>query len=355
MQEAKFRQIAFIYLIGVSCFSAFLLPGAVSVYADTAAVLVPLLSVGISLLFSYILYRNVKRYGSLRRMIALKCGEKFVKVFTFILLLWLCFIAVFYVCALYHRLASTAFGYIPRVVCIAALLLCACLFAFTPAKAIARSGSIVFIIMLFSLFLLLLFCAAGMDVKSLLPVKVNSFTLFLRAFLFPIGCNGLLCFLLFDYEGEVPRLSAFQITVFAGAALISLFLFLIQGVFGAAFSEHLSYPFFALIKSTDSLIKLEHFESLMSGVWIVMSFCFLLALFSMIGTAFKNTVHFKNPKLQLLSGLIPYGVVAVAALLIPDSRFLSEFALGTLMPLGNILLGIIPVCAVIYLPTAFAK
>ena len=351
MKNIKFRQIAFIYLIGVSCFAAFLLPDAVSIYAGKASVWVPLLSLAISLLFAYILYRNIRQFGSLSAMIRAKFGEKGVKVSAFILLLWLGFIASFYICAFYYRLASTAFGYVPRLVCIASVVLCAALFAFSGSKTVARSGSIVFIMMVLSFVSIILLSASEVDVTAMLPVKVESFTLFFRAFLFPLGNAGLFCLLLFFYEGETPRLSALNITFLGAAGILSLVLFLIHGVFGVAFAHHLSFPFFALIKSTDSLIKLEHLESLMSGVWIVMSLCFLLALFRMMVTAWGKVVRFRQPELSLLLRLVPYGVVFIVAVLLPNNRFLCEAVLGTVVPLGNILLGILPVC-VVYLTNA---
>ena len=345
MNDIKFRQIAFIYLIGVSSFAAFLLPDAVSVYAGKASVWIPLLSLALSFLLAYILHRNMKQYGSLRAAVRSRFGEKGVKVFAFILLLWFGLIACFYVCAFYQRLASTTFGYVPRLVCIISVVLCAGLFAFSPFKTVARSGSVVFIIMLLSLFLLILFSASGVEVTSLLPVKAKSFTLFLRAFLLPLGNTGLLCLLLFFYEGQTPKLSALNLTLFGAAGVLSLFLFLIHTVFGTAFAEQLSFPFFALIKSTDSLIKLEHFESFMSGVWIVMSLCFLLALFCMMLTAWQKVTCFRAPKWALPARLIPYGAVLLAAILVPNNRFLCAFILGTAVPLGNIILGILPVCA----------
>ena len=345
MQQIKFRQVAFIYCIGTFCFSAFLLPQAVSIYAGNAALLVPLFSIGFSLLFAYILYTAVRQYGSLKHMVALHFGKKGVKVCAFILLIWLAFLAVFYLGAFYDRLACTAFSFVPRTVCIGAAVLCALLFAFSHFRVIARSMAVVFIIMLCTVALLVAFCAQGVKPQLLLPVKVNSFTLFLRAFLFPVGNAGLLTFFLFFFELPDGKLLSFGASLAGGNLIMGAVIFLTQAVFGRMLSENLSYPFFALIKSTDSLVKLEHLESLISGIWIIMSLSFFIALLRVCVCALRAlTCDMVVPRrFPLLVLALFFGVFLVSAVL-PQNRFLSEFVLSTVMPLGNILLGIVPIC-----------
>ena len=344
MLQTKFRQIAFIYISGVCCFSAFLLPDVIGMYADKAAVSVPLLGIGFSLLFSYVLYRALRRYGSLKNMVEAKWGKRGVKVIGFTFAAWLSFLAVFYIQAFYDRLASTAFAYMPRWVVLCAVALCAAFFAYTSQKTIARGSSVIFLILLLTLAVLLAFSAAGIEVKSLLPVKYKTFTLFVRAFLYPVGMAGLLTFFLFYYEDAPVRLRALGGCYIAAAAVMSGIIFVTQGVFGVAFSRKISYAFFALIKSTDFLIKLEHFESLISGVWIVMSLGFFIALMSVIVTLLLQNIRPESNAGKTCLPLLPYIGVLAVALVIPENRFMCEFVLSTVMPLGNILLGIVPIC-----------
>ncbi|MBR2591060.1 MAG: GerAB/ArcD/ProY family transporter [Clostridia bacterium] len=344
MEQTKFRQTAYIYLIGVCCFSAFLLPGAVSGFADKTAVFVPLLGSGISVIYARFLYRLLRRHGSLRRMVACRRGERGVKIADFTIALWLFGIAVFYINAFYDRLASTAFGYMPRWVVVCAAVLSAALFASAAPKTVARSGSIIFFILLATLVLLFAFSAKGVDIQSLLPVKYKNFTFFVRALLFPVGVSGLLSFFAYHFEAPPLRFRALVGCQMAAGGFMSAIILFTQGVFGTAFAGKLSYPFFALIKSTDALIRLEHFESLISGIWIVMSLGFFIALLSVIITIWRRRLCKCTPAVKDVFTLLPHALLLLCALLLPENRFFNEFVLGTLMPIGNIALGIVPVC-----------
>ena len=343
MQQVTFRHAAFIYLIGVCCFSAFLLPNAVSAYAGNAAVFAPLLGSGISLVYTYFLYRILHRYGSVQNLIASKWGNRGAKVFDFTIAAWLLCIAVFYINALYDRLASTAFGYMPRWIVLCAVVLVTALFAFSPPKTVARSGSIIFIIMLFTLLFIFAFGAKGIEVKSFLPIKYKTFTLFLRALLFPVGVCGWLTFFVCHFEVPAVRFRTLAGCQLAAGGLMSAVILFTQGVFGSAFAQKLSYPFFALIKSTDALIRPEHFESLVSGIWIVMSLGFFIALVSVIVGVWRRCMHMRTQAVKDVLCVLPHAVILAAALLIPENRFFNEFVLGTVMPAGNIVLGMMAV------------
>ena len=346
MPKATFRQTAFMYCIGTACFAVFLLPGAVSRYAGKVAVVIPLLSIVFTAGIAYVLFRAVAQFGSLRRLVCARLGEGAARAGAVLLWLWLSAIAVFYLCAFYERLSSTAFGYLPRFVCISAAALCAALFTLAPPRAAGRSAAIIFILMLICLALLLLFCAEGVSLKRLLPVKAESFTGVLCAFLFPVGSTGLLCFLLYDFEGKNGSLRAYEACAVGSNVFMSAVLLMVQSVFGTALSEKLSYPFFALIRSTDSLVKLEHFESLISGVWIVMSLGFFVLLVRVLTAAFCGSLPQRGfvKRAKPLLSLLPIAAVLLFALFLPVNRYGSEWVLGTLMPAGNLLLGVVPVC-----------
>ena len=339
-----FRHIAFSYIIGVSCFAAFLLPGAVSRYAFKITILVPLLSAVLSLAPAYVLYRAVGRYGNLRALVQQRLGKSAAQWGGAALSLWLGAIAGFYLLAMYDRLASTAFAYLPRFVCLGAAGICAALFALCGKQVMGRSASIIFIILMLSFIVLFFLCAGGIVWKGLLPLQYRSLPLSVRALLFPLGMVGLLCFLLYDYEGEPFRLRAIGACTVAGNVIISGILLLIQGVFGIAFGEKIAYPFFALIKSTRSLIRLEHFESLISGIWIVMSLGFFVILVHTMVSALRVSFPRLAARGEGALLLLPVAAVVAAALLLPDSRALCTAALGSVMPAGNLLLGTVPIC-----------
>ena len=336
--------MAFIYCIGTSCFAAFLLPGAVSRYAGTAAVLVPLAAVPVAALLAFVLFRAAARYGSLRAMVNTLWGARAASIGAAVVCLWLCAVMAVYLQAFYSRLASTAFSYLPRLICLGAAALCAGLAALSPQRAVSRSAAVIFILLVLTLAALFAFSAEGVHITNFLPVKAKNFTGLLRAFLFPVGSAGLLCFLLYDYEGEPGSLRGYEVCLIAGNAVMSAVIFAVQGVFGAALSEAIAYPFFALIKSTDSLIRLEHFESLISGIWIVMSLGFLMMVLSRASGLFCSLFPAAGANVKPLLRLLPVTAVFVAALLLPADRLWSETLLGTWMPIGNILLGILPVC-----------
>lgn len=344
MAHVSFRQVVFIYLTGVCCFSSFVLPDAVSTYAGKSALFVPFLGALISLPYVYALFRIVKKHGSVSNALHAKWGQKGVKLFAAVSVLWLCLIAVFYLNALYHRLASTAFSYLPRAVCLVAIVLCAALFVSVPHAVIGRSGAIVFIIMALSLAALCVFSIRGVEVKELLPVKYNTFTLFVRALLFPTGISGMLTLLLFEYDAALPGFGSWRRLIFCACGLMAGIIFFTQTVFGVAFSQTLSYPFFALIKSTDSLLQPEHFESLVSGVWIVISVSFFIFLVHLIGVFLNRCFTPVGKTAGFIVALAPSVVILALALAVPENRFLCERVIGSVMPAGNIVLGMVPVC-----------
>ncbi|MBE6818992.1 MAG: hypothetical protein E7517_07555 [Ruminococcaceae bacterium] len=349
MQKTTFRQIAFTYCIGTSCFAAFLLPGAVSRYAGTAAVLVPLAAAPFAALLAFMLFRVALRYGSLRAMVRALWGARAARIGAGVVCLWLCAVMAVYLQAFYSRLASTAFSYLPRFVCLSAAALCAGLAVLSPRRAAGRSAAVIFIVLVLTMAALFAFSAEGVHITNFLPVKVSGFTRFLRAFLFPVGSAGLLCFLLYDYEGEAGSLCAYETCLLAGNAVMSAVIFAVQGVFGTALGETIAYPFFALIKSTDSMVKLEHFESLISGIWIVMSLGFFMMVLGRASVLLCSLFPALKPTAKPVVRLLPVGAVFAVALLLPAERFWSEAVLGTWMPLGNILLGILPVSILVIL------
>ena len=159
MQKTTFRQMAFTYCIGTSCFAAFLLPGAVSRYAGTAAVLVPLAAVPVAALLAFVLFRAAARYGSLRAMVNTLWGARAARIGAAMVCLWLCAVMAVYLQAFYSRLASTAFSYLPRLICLGAAALCAGLAALSPQRAVSRSAAVIFILLVLTMAALFAFSA----------------------------------------------------------------------------------------------------------------------------------------------------------------------------------------------------
>ena len=343
MKGASLRQIFFTYLLGVGCFSAFLLPSAVSKYAGQAAILVPLFSALFSLGVAALLRLILLRYGSVAAFVKTLCGKTGEKIVRVLFALWGVFLCAFYAVAFFERLASTAFSYLSFGLGIVILYLAAGLFLFVSFRTVGRTVQIVFFLMLACFALLAAFAAGSIELKELLPVKPTSFTGTLRAFLFPMGLPGLLLFLFYDYEGEIGKKRAFYPPVIAGNCILFGVVFFTQCVFGLRFAEKLSYPFFALIKSTDSLMNAEHFESLLSGAWIVMSLCFFAVLLKLSAEGIAVTLCKKETG-QPVVMLAVAGAALLLSLCIGDRRFAVEYALGTVMPLGNLLLGILLPC-----------
>lgn len=344
MKKASTLQISFIYLISAACYSAYLLPSAVSNYAGKFSFIVSLILIPLAFLFAKVLNYVIEKYGSFKKMVSYHFGTRASNAIGFIILIWLCAFCVFYTAAFYDRLSSTAFSYIPRWVCISALVLVSALFCLDNKKSIGRSGEVIFIILAVTVAVLLLFSAKGIKIETLLPVNHDGFTRLLRSFLFPMGLMGFVFFFTYFFEGKKSKKNYFSFALIGGNVLLSVFIIVIESVFGSELSAKISYPFFALIKSTDTLIKLEHFESLISGVWIVISICFFICVLSVISDAVEDIFKLKEKNRTELIKLLPPALILLISLLIPENRFFNEYVLSVVFPLGNTLLGIILPC-----------
>ena len=340
MKTVPFRQKAFAYLLGVGSFSAFLLPGTVSKKAGSAALAAPIAAGVVSVACSFLFYHILSRYGSLRRFAAVKISERAAKAAGILAALWIAGICVFYACAFYDRLASTAFSHISKPLCTALLFLCAALFALRPARVLYSGAQLAFGVMVLSLLSLLVFSFGGISLKELLPVKHNALTSVLPAFLFPLASPALLGFLLFYDEGEAPAalsLRAVRACLLAGNGLMFFVIFLCFAVFGESFAERLAYPFFALIKSAHSLLSAEPLESLVSGIWILISVSFFMLMVHFIAQAIRRECG-ERRRLWIYPLLL---LLYVLCLALPQQRQPAVFALGSVMPAGNLILFVI--------------
>ena len=188
--------------------------------------------------------------------------------------------------------------------------------------------------------------------KALLPFQSKGALSFLRSLLFPAGLSGLAGLLLYDTDAAVNKPRAAILPFAAANAVMLLILFLTQTVFGEPLSARLAYPFFALIKSTDSFSNFEHFESLVSGIWIIMSLCFFAVLLKMAGELFLSLVSCARQKREW-GRLLPGAAVLALVLLFNTNgqRALNAAMLGTVLPAGLlVLLVLFPAAALLLKP-----
>ena len=339
MKSVSLKQILFSYLLANGCFSVFLLPGAVSSLSGAFSVFVPLISVLFSIAFAFAIFKIAEEYGSISLFFKIKFSEKSERTARAVISLWLLFIAVFYILAFSQRLSSTSFGYIPKKLIILVIVLSASLFVFSSFKAIFRSVEIVFLIMCVVFLLVFLLSIGSADIKEILPVKYNSFTSLLTSFLFPLGTNGFLAMLLFDSEIKKSNKKKLFGSVIFSNIIMSLVIAFTLCVFGLDFSKRLSFPFFALIKSADSNMNAEHFESLFSGIWIIISLCLLTLILKLGADNFSQAFERKKVSGEVFVIVSILSVLALSVFL-PDSKELSRFVLGAIMPLGNLIITI---------------
>ena len=341
MKSVSLKQILFSYILASGCLSVFLLPGVVSSFSGTFSVLVPLISAFFSLGFAFVLFKYAEEYGSLSSFLKHRFNEKAERTARAVLSVWLLFIAEIYTLAFSQRLTSTSFGYIPQKLVVFILILSASLFVFSSFKAVFRSVEIVFIVMCLVFACVFVLSLGSAEIKEILPVKYNSFTALIRSFLFPLGLNGFLVLLFFDAEIKKGDKKSIFAAVISSNALMTLVSAFILCVFGPGLSRKLSFPFFALIGSSDSNMNTEHFESLFSGIWIIISLSFLTVILKLATENFSLSFSRKRvgKEALVIASLL---FVLLFSELLPDSKELSRFILGTLMPLGNLIITVIP-------------
>lgn len=189
---------------------------------------------------------------------------------------WLLLYCAFTLRACADRFLVTVYPRAPAWFFILTMGLLALLAALRPLQHLARAARMVEPLLLGVLALILLTALRSVDRTELLPLTAADAGPLLLGSLpaLEIGCFGLAayCFFCPAREGEGMPLRPAALWLAGAALLLTALGAAVQGHFGAALSERLAAPFFALVRNLRFFRSLERIEALVVGFWIFPDF-----------------------------------------------------------------------------------
>lgn len=341
MEKISTRQIIFLYTVGVSAFSAFALPGAVSSYAGRGALFVPLISAVVGIVYFKLVSYMISKGGTLKGFINMVFPKRAGSILGALTAVWIALVSGGVIRAFYERLNSTAFLIVPRLSCVLCLS-AACFLALIAGKqTLARCGETAFIILALILTVIAVLDVQAMEIKYMLPFNFSGEKSLIGAFVFPLGMYGLLTIFLYFFEVDNLKNGS----VAAAAVLPQAVIFIISAVclftFGPKLSADISYPFFSVIKSTDAVSKTDNFSALFSGAWILMSFVLVSSLYFSAQNGIRGLFKTVGTKKDIIIKLALYAVsVTVSVIDVPEPAELNDI-ISFYVPLICLIFGII--------------
>ena len=271
-------------------------------------------------------------------------GEIFLRVYgraagTGILLLyalWMVCYAGFVIAGGADRLVTTAYPRGGRNLFILVMGALGLLAVLGRARTLARMANVLY--PLLTLTLLLVFAAALPDAKldSLLPVTPQDALPVLNAGMRTANVFLLVAafrFLEDRVAPEPPRKRfAAMLRLFALlAVLTTLLLASILANFGAEFTAHQAYPFFAMVRNIRLFGSIERIEVLIIALWVFTDFALIAALLLSAGTVLRLVLHTESR----VPGLVCALLAAAGALACSVGNVDLDLLAGTVFPVSG--------------------
>ncbi len=276
-------------------------------------------------------------------------GRALGSILTTAYALWFLFYAGFLLRSGGQRLVTTVYqGAGSAVFVIAAALLC------LPAvlgsvRAIARSAMLIRPLMTALFVLISVLTFKDLDLSLLLPVRFSDLPANGMAALETvnvISAAGCLVFLSDHVEGRFA-LRDFLGWTLALLAVIALMTVCCLGLFGAALTGNMSFPYFMLVRDVTVLGAVERIEPVVIAMWVLSDFVMISLLLRSAGENLRRTFGLVSraealtdvPAASMKHGrwLLPLGLaaaVAAALLMAPDKAAFDALS-ETVVPLLN--------------------
>lgn len=296
-----------------------------------------------------LLYRRREPGAAFSDILADVWGRAPGGVLTTAYALWFLFYAGFLLRSGALRLISTVYhGADADVFILAAAALC------LPAvlgsvRAIARAAMLIRPLMTALFVLITVLTFQDLDLSLLLPVRFSDLPANGMAALETvnvIAAAGCLVFLSDRVEGRFVLRDYLGWTL-ALLAVIALMTVCCLGLFGAALTANMSFPFFMLARDVTVLGAIERIEPLVIAMWVLSDFVMISLLLRAAGEALRRTFGLVSreealadvPALCMRRGrwLLPLGLAAAvaAALVMARSKAAFDVLSETLVPLLN--------------------
>ncbi len=254
-------------------------PSSASELAGRASWTAALAALPLLLVYGYFLSRLMAGAGpgmGLGEYTLQLLGSRVGKGFLLLFALWYLLYGAFVLRSGAERLIATIYPYTRASSFIVSTGLLSLLAALCPARSLVRMAKLVLPAVLGFLLLILFYGLSGLDRYNLLPIDLWDLLPVLKASVSAVNVSvGVLytsCFLQGMLKNERPAFSAYGLWLLYATAILSLLMLAICGSFGAELTEHLSHPFFSLVRSTVFFGSVERVEALVVSLWLFPDF-----------------------------------------------------------------------------------
>ncbi len=336
-------QFSLIFLLTVSSVSVYVMPSCFTEELGGAGILIPIVGILFSGIFMYffraLAVNSEKIYVVLNRR-----AKPVIKIGEVVLILWLMFIVSIKTRLFYERISSTSFSFLPKSLCIGALLVLAAFTVSCGFKTFARLAQSLFIVFVILIVTIILISLNSIEFDNFDFIFNGSLHTISKAFVFLLEPFAYISFFLVMFkETDVKGMNKkFLLIAFGSSAVMILVSALCIGIFGSDFSLKLAYPFFSILKNTTISGSIEHFESVLISLWIIVDFVFITMLIFCIHRMVTDLLGFKRNKLPYrITPLLVATVIFVFSLFPFVSRFKLDSINRSILPFVNVIAGVV--------------
>ncbi len=335
-------QFSLIFLLTVSSVSVYVMPLCFTRELGGAGILVPVIGILLIGIFMYffraLAVNSEKIYAVLNRR-----AKPVIKIGEALLILWLMFTVIIKARLFYERISSTSFSFLPKSLCIGALLVLAAFTVSCGFKTFSRLAQSLFIVFVILIVTIILISLKSIEFDNFNFIFNGSLNSILKAFVFLLEPLAYISFFLVMFkETDVKGLNKkFLLIIFGSAAVMIVITALCIGVFGSDFCLKLAYPFFSILKNTTISGSIEHFESVLISLWMIVDFVFITMLVFCIHRMSADLFGFEKHKLPYrVTPCVIAAVIFVLSLFPFASRFKLDSINQSIIPIVNVIAGV---------------
>lgn len=336
------RQLLVLLFVGLLAPAIRVLPGQSAAIAGEAGWLSTLIALPAALGLCWVLFRLLRSLPEgtgLASALQMVWGKLVGKALLIIYLIWglllLCTHTRFYG----QRFLSTGYENTPLFLFIIVLLGLTLWSAWGKLSAFCRAGEIFYLILSFTLALVLFFALFHVEAENVFPIWTEDAPAALRSSLpalSTLGCGTLGAFL----AGAVKRGQKDRRRALWWAAAFCLLLtalqFINMGNFGPHLTKRMESPFFMMVKGIGVEGAFQRVESVVAALWALSDLAFAGGLVFALCAMAQSLLGLKQTRSA--APAVVLAALAGALFLFPNAFLLDRFA-NTVLTAGNLALG----------------
>jgi len=249
---------------------SYLIPQRLTGISREVSWFVPFLSLFVCALFSIMYYHLTKDGIPLATQYETALGKLFSK---FILLMYLVWVLLFITSLLlFHasRMISTTYVDTSPNLFLVCLLILSTVFASRKIAPLGRMAEVFFYVISFTVITIFVLSLSQLNITNLFPVSsVDAIPLLYSSKSYLSFVSSIFFFLFLAHRADGIKKRSFFHCFLVIAAVSTVLLFCIIGLFGATLSSNLTNPFFFVIKSISISNVIERFEAVIISVFVV--------------------------------------------------------------------------------------